>query len=132
MKETESCLLVQRKDGLFLYLDEQRHTTTPHYVEDPAKATRIKPSEGVCEKSIKRKPEYYLENSSRMRDWCANCRLVPYTITTTVICEKQIHLNSGPYNPPSPEPLIDFVRGTDGKIKPVVRVEGLSELLKLK
>lgn len=130
MKETEICLLIQRKDGLFLYLDEQRHTTTPHYVKDPAKATRIKPSEGVCAKSINRSPNYYLENSTRMQDWCADCRLVPYTITTTVVTEKMGDFKCGPYNSPKPVPIFIFENDKDGIFTPTITVTGLTNFLK--
>lgn len=97
MKETEICLLIQREeDGLFLYLDEQIHTTTPHYVKDPTKAKRIKPWEGVTKETISRPPSYYLENSERMKRWTSGCKLVAYEIETTIVAKALPDLGEGP------------------------------------
>lgn len=153
MKETEICLLIQREeDGLFLYLDEQTHTTTPHYVEDPAKAKRIKPWEGVTKETINRPPSYYLENSDRMKKWTAGCKLVAYEVETTVVTKPLLDLGEGPImefpvsltnlqsicqmpiEDDESETLTEACQRADRgqmKLSATIMVEGLQEFLKL-
>ena len=88
MKEVITCLLAQRKDGKFLRLDEQQHTTSYDFIDNPELAKRTIPHEK--EELIKPKSApYYFENSWRAREiWLVGCKMVPYEITTIITAKK--------------------------------------------
>ncbi len=84
MKTTERYLLAQRDDGKFLRLDEQQHTTSYDYVNEPELAKRVKPHKEEHYSNPEPAP-YYFENSNRARlYWVKDCKMVAYEITTEV------------------------------------------------
>ena len=99
MKTKIKCLLAQRKDGKFLRLDEQQHTTSYDFVDEPELAKRIHPTKlngygkpmTVNEEELQNPKEatWYFENSDRARRyWLVDCKMVAYEITTEVMAEK--------------------------------------------
>lgn len=88
MKTIKRYLLAQRKDGLFLHLNEGRNSTSFEFVSEPELATRRSPWK---EKDFLN-PEpasYYFENSYRAREiWLKECEMVTYEITEEVIARK--------------------------------------------
>lgn len=90
MKTVIKCLLAQRKDGKFLRLDEQQHTTGYDFVDEPELAKRIllwKPTDQDYENP--KEATWYFENSDRARRyWLVDCEMVAYEITTEVRAKK--------------------------------------------
>ena len=80
--------MAQRRDGMFLRLDKQQHTTEYDFTDKPEQATRIM----SCHKEDLENPKpapYYFENSYRARElWLVECKMVPYEITTIVTTKK--------------------------------------------
>lgn len=87
--KTERVLLAQRrKDGKFLVLEENSHTTHFSYTDDPLEAKAVKPYQ---RRDIDNPQDasHYFENSHRAReDWLVDCVMVPYKITTISSAEE--------------------------------------------
>lgn len=71
------------KAGKFFALEIEYATTTPSWVNHPADAHRIHPhnTEGGL-----REPEYYFENSDRMKEWLKGSKMV----WITLLCDAEI------------------------------------------
>jgi hypothetical protein len=80
----ERVLLIQRSyDGLYWAPGVETHSTTPGWVTDPATALRIVPCNRK-EFDAPHGPNYYVENSTRMRYWLKGTRTVRAEIKTTI------------------------------------------------
>jgi hypothetical protein len=90
MKTMQKCLLAQRKDGKFLRLEEEQHTTGYDFVDEPELAKRIIIwNDDDPDFKNPREATYYFENSDRARKyWLVDCTMVAYIITTDVKAEK--------------------------------------------
>lgn len=82
----EKVLLARRSDGKFLRLDEDVHTISYDFVDEPELAKRKHLYKPTADDYENPKPApYYFENSWRARElWIKDCVMVPYEITTEV------------------------------------------------
>jgi hypothetical protein len=90
-EETVKCLVAQRTtDGKYLMLDDNGHSTSSHYVDDPEDATRSLLSSWSASDFLTniREPTYYFESSYRAEIWTKDCVMVPFEITTTKIAKE--------------------------------------------
>lgn len=85
MLKTERVLLARRTtDGLYLRLEENRHTTSYEYVVEPELAKRTTPHNAE-DLENPHEAAYYFENSSRARNiWLKDCNMVPFEIVTEI------------------------------------------------
>lgn len=75
MKKKLKFLVAQHENGMFFGLDEDYSTTSDKQVEHPYDAKKIFPYSEFGFQVMK-EPEWYFENSYRMKNWLKGCKMV--------------------------------------------------------